>query len=59
MQLGFLDAAVPAITVIVVLLVLENWAFFKARNGIQRAAITGAAVFLIFLVFNLFADPSF
>ena len=59
MDLGFFGAAVPAIVVIVVVLVLEEWAFFKARSRWQRAVITGVSVFIIFFVLNLVAGPSF
>ena len=59
MDLGFFGAAVPAIVVIAVVLVLEEWAFFKARTRLQRAVITGVAVSVIFFVLNLVAGPSF
>ena len=59
MDLGVFGAAIPAIIVIVVVLVLEEWAYFKARSKLQRAVIIGVAVFIIFLVLNLIAGPSF
>lgn len=59
MDLGFFGAAVPAIIVVVVVLVLEEWAYFKAKSRLQRAVITGVAVFIIFFVLNLIAGPSF
>ena len=59
MELDILGAAIPAVIVIVVVLVLEDWVYFKARGKLQRAVITGIAVFVIFLVFNLIAGPSF
>ena len=59
MEPNFLGSAIPAIIVVVVVLALEEWAFFKARSKLQRAVITGAAVFVIFLAFNLIAAPSF
>lgn len=59
MDLGFFGAAIPAIIVIVVVLVLEEWAYFKAGSKLQRAIITGVAVFAIFFVLNLIAGPSF
>lgn len=48
----------PAIIIMVVVLVLEEWAYFKARSKLQRALITGGAVFVLLLVFNLIAGPS-
>ena len=59
MELNFLGSAIPAIIVVVVILAFEEWAFFKARTKLQRAVITGVAVFVIFLVFNLIAGPSY
>lgn len=49
---------VPAIIIMVVVLVLEEWAYFKARTKLQRAVITAVAVFALLLVFNLIAGPS-
>ena len=43
MDLNFFGAAIPAIIVIVVVLVLEDWVFFKARTKLQRAVITGVS----------------
>lgn len=54
-----LGPAIPAIVVIIVILAFEEWAYFKARSKLQRAMITGVAVFLIVLAFNLVADPTF
>ena len=59
LDLGLFGAAVPAMIVIFVVLVLEEWAYFKAKSGMQRAIITGAAVFIIVFVLNLIAGPSF
>ena len=53
MDLGVFGAAIPAIIVIVVVLVLEEWAYFKAGSKTQRAVITGAAVFVLLIVINL------
>ena len=59
MEPDILSAAIPAVIVIAVVLVLEDWVYFKAKGKLQRAAITGLAVFVIFLVINLMAGPSF
>ena len=59
MQLDFLGPAIPAIIVIMVVLILEDWVYFKARSKLQRAVITGVAVFAIVFIFNLLANPSF
>jgi hypothetical protein len=42
-----------AFAVVLVVLALEELAFFAARSKIQRAMITGVAVFILVLVFNL------
>lgn len=44
---------VAAVAVVLVVLVLEELAFFAARSRTQRALITGVAVFILVLVFNL------
>ncbi len=44
---------IAAIAVVVVVLVLEEWAFFAARTKTQRAVITGVTVFVLVLIFNL------
>lgn len=59
MELNFFGAALPAVIVIVVVLALEDWVYFKSKTKLQRAIITGVAVFVIFLVLNLLAGPSF
>ena len=53
MNFDFSSSVVAAVAVIVVVLVLEEWAFFAARTKTQRAIITGAAVFVLVIVFNL------
>lgn len=57
-MLNLTNTLVPAIIIVVVILALEEWAYFKARTKTQRAAITGVAVFLLLLAFNLVAGPS-
>ncbi len=59
MELDFLGPAIPAIIVIVVILALEEWVFFKASSKLQRAVITGVTVFVIVFIVNLLAKPSF
>ena len=59
MESGFFGTLIPAIVVIVVVLGLEEWAYFKAKSKLQRAVITGIAVFVIVFIFNLIAHPSF
>jgi len=59
MELDFLGPAIPAIIVIVVVLILEDWVYFKAKSKLKRAVITGVAVFAIVFIFNLLAKPSF
>ena len=59
MELDFLGPAIPAIIVIIVVLALEEWVFFKARSKLQRAVITGVAVFVIVFIINMLAQPSF
>ena len=54
-----LGPAIPAIVVIIVVLAFEEWAYFKARSKLQRAIITGLAVFVVVLAFNLIAHPTF
>ena len=55
MELDFLRPLIPAIIVVVLVLVLEEWAYFQARSKFQRAIITGAAVFaLVFVFWNIF-----
>lgn len=46
-------SVVVAILVIVLVLGLEEWAWFKATTKMQRALITGAAVFILLIVINL------
>lgn len=52
--MGFdpLNALVPAILIVIVVLALEEWAFFKARTRFQRALITGVAVFVLLVIFS-------
>ncbi len=57
-MLNLTNTLVPAIIIVVVILALEEWAYFKARTKTQRAAITGVAVFLLLIAFNLVAGPS-
>ena len=59
MELDILRSVVPAVIVIAVVLGLEDWAYFKAKSKLQRAVIVGVAVFVLVLVFNLLAGPSF
>ena len=59
MEYDLLRSAVPALVVIVVVLGLEEWAYFKARSKLQRAVITGVAVFIIALILNTIARASF
>lgn len=47
-------ALVPAIAIAVIILGLEEWAYFKSRSKVIRAIITGAAVFALLLVLNIF-----
>ena len=53
MHFSFYDAIIPAIVIGIVVLVLEEWAFFKAKSRLQRALITGVTVFVILLLVNL------
>jgi hypothetical protein len=57
-MLDLTHTLVPAIIIVVMILALEEWAYFKARTKLQRAAITGIAVFLLLLAFNMIAGPS-
>ena len=57
MEFDLFRSVVPALLVIVVVLVLEEWAYFKARTKMQRAIITGVAVFVLVLIFNLVPVP--
>ena len=59
MELDLLRPAVLALIVIVIVLVLEEWAYFKAKSKVQRAVITGIAVFALVVIFNLFPSASF
>ena len=59
MELDLLRPAVLALIVIVIVLVLEEWAYFKAKSKVQRAVITGIAVFVLVVIFNLFPSASF
>ena len=47
-------ALVPAIAIAVIILGLEEWAYFKSQSKLMRAVITGAAVFALLLVLNIF-----
>jgi len=53
MEFDFYSSVAAALAAIVVVLVLEEWAFFAARTKSQRAMITGAAVFVLVIIFNL------
>ena len=57
MDFDYFNIAVPALVVIVVVLALEEWAYFKATTKFQRAIITGIAVFVLVLIFNLIPVP--
>lgn len=57
MEFDFFNIAAPALVVIVVVLVLEEWAYFKARTKLQRAFITGVAVFMLVLILSLVPVP--
>lgn len=59
MELDILRSVVPAVIAIAVVLALEDWAFFKAKSKLQRAVIVGGAVFVLILIFNVLAGPSF
>ena len=59
MELDLLRPAVLALIVIVIVLVLEEWAYFRAKSKVQRAVITGIAVFVLVVIFNLFPSASF
>ena len=52
------NTLLPAVLIIVVVLALEEWAYFKATTKLRRAIITAVAVFALLLVFNLIAGPS-
>lgn len=47
-------ALVPAAIIVVLVLVLEEWAYFKSGSKLVRAVITGIAVFALLLVLNVF-----
>ncbi len=53
MEADLSSGVVPALVVIGVVLVFEDWAYFKARTKLQRALITGAAVFVLVVIFNI------
>ena len=54
MEFDIFNSLVPALLVIVVVLVFEDWAYFKARTKMQRAIITAVGVFGLVFIFNLF-----
>ncbi|MEQ9042056.1 MAG: hypothetical protein RIE24_27345 [Silicimonas sp.] len=54
MGFDLIHALVPAAVIVVVVLVLEEWAYFKSRSAMARALITAAAVFALLLVINFF-----
>ena len=56
--MGFFGALIPAIAIVVVVLVLEEIAVFRARTKFQRALITGVTVFVLLGVINLVAGPT-
>lgn len=47
---------IPALAVIAAVLILEEWAYFKARSKLQRAIITGIAVFILVVILNIPLD---
>lgn len=53
MNFDLTGTLIPAILIVVVILGLEEWAYFKATTKLQRAVITGVAVFVLLLVVNL------
>ena len=53
MQTDLFGALVPALIMFAAVILLEEWAFFKARTKWHRALITAVAVFLIVLLLNL------
>ena len=54
MHMNFSGPLVPAILIFALILALEEWAYFKATSKLQRAAITGVAVFVLLVALNLF-----
>ena len=59
MHFDLTGTLIPAILIVVLILGLEEWAYFKAKSKTQRAVITGVAVFLLLLVVNLiWSSPS-
>jgi hypothetical protein len=52
------NTLIPAILIIVVVLALEEWAYFKATTKLGRAIITAVSVLVLLVVFNLIAGPS-
>lgn len=54
MTMNFAGPLLPAILIVVLVLVLEEWAWFRARTRLQRALVTGAAVFVLLVIANLF-----
>ena len=47
------NTLLPAVLIVVVVLALEEWAYFKAGTKTQLAVITGVAVFVLLIVINL------
>ncbi len=59
MHMNFYGPLIPAILIFVLILALEEWAWFKATTKLQRAAVTGVAVFILLLVLGfVWSSPS-
>ena len=48
-----LSAILASVAAIVVVLVLEDWAYLKSKSKLRRAIITGIGVFFIVLLLNI------
>ena len=48
-----LGAILASVAAIVVVLVLEDWAYLKSKSKLHRAIITGIGVFFIVLLLNI------
>lgn len=59
MEFDFSASVIAAIAAIIVVLVLEELAFFAARTKLQRAIITGVAVFVLVIILNLLPKAVF
>ena len=49
-----MNKIVKIIVIVVIVLGLEEWAYFKSHSKLMRAVITGVAVFALLLVLNFF-----